>query len=85
MSSGDERWDYKVEMTMKEYFNPSLDLPHKGIILLVRRLEMIIGKEKAHRLIADMWEHEKVKEVKEVSKKNPLSSFQEWVPHLGRP
>ena len=85
MSSGAERWDYKVEMTMKEYFNPPIDVPHKGVILLVRELEKIRGKEEAHKLVAEVWTCEKVKEVKEVSKKNPLSSFQEWVPHLGRP
>jgi hypothetical protein len=39
MSSEDEKWGHKAEMTMKEYFNPPLTLPHKGIILLVRELE----------------------------------------------
>lgn len=79
MNSEDEKWGYKVEMTMKEYFNPPLDVPHKGVILLVRELEKILGKEEAHKRVAEVWTREKVKAVKESSKKNPLSSFQEWV------
>ena len=79
MSSGNEKWGYKVEMTMKDYFNPPLDLPHKGVILLVRELEKILGKEKAHKLVAEVWTKEKVKNVKESVKKNPYASFQDWV------
>ena len=73
------KWEYKVEMTLKEYFDAPLDLPQKGIILLVRELEKILGKEEAHKLVADIWERENVKAVKERFEKNPVSSFQEWV------
>ena len=79
MSSENEKWGYKVEMTIKDYFNPPLDLPHKGVILLVRELEKILGKEKAHKLVAEVWTKEKVKNVKESVKKNPYASFQDWV------
>jgi len=61
MSSENEKWGYKIELTMKEYFDPPLDLPHKGVILLVRELEKILGKEEAHKLVAEVWEREKVK------------------------
>ena len=80
MSSETEyKWDYKVEMTLKEMFNPPLNLPHKGIILLVRELEKILGKEEAHKLVGDIWEREIVKGVKERVEKNPITSFEDWV------
>ena len=79
MSSENEKWGDKIELTMKEYFNPPLGLPHKGIILLVRELEKILGKEEAHKLVAEVWERERVKAVKEQIKKNPIKSFEDWV------
>ena len=79
MSSENEKWGYKVELTLKEYFDPPLDLPHKGIILLVRELEKILGKEEAHKLVAKIWEQELVKGVKERVKKNPIKSFEDWL------
>jgi len=75
----ENKWDYKVEMTLKEYFKPPLGLPHKGVILLVRELEKILGKEEAHKLVGDLWERERVKSIKEQVRKKPYSSFQEWV------
>jgi len=79
MSSEDEKWGHKVEMTMKEYFNPPLTLPHKGIILLVRELEKVLGKEEAHKRVAEIFEREHVKSTKENARKNPVTSFHEWV------
>ena len=78
-SEWENKWDYKVEMTLREYFDAPLTLPHKGIILLVRELEKILGKEEIHKLVGDLWEKERVKRVKEGIKKNPYSSFQDWV------
>ena len=66
-------------MTLKEYFNPPLGLPHKGVVLLVRELEKILGKNEAHKLVGDLWERERVKAIKERVKKRPYSSFTEWV------
>jgi hypothetical protein len=79
MSPDSEKWGYKVEMTLEEYFDAPLALPHKGIVLLVRELEKVLGKEEAHRLLGDLWEKERVKRVKEQFRKNPVSNFQEWV------
>jgi len=83
MSSETNKWDFKVEMSLKEYFDAPLNLPHKGIILLVRELEKVLGKEEAHKLVADIWEREMVKPVKERYEKNPVSSFQEWIERRG--
>ena len=77
MSSKNEKWSYKVEMTLKEYFDAPLTIPHKGVILLVRELEKILGKEEAHKLVGDLWEQERVKGIKERVKKKPYSSFRE--------
>ena len=79
MSSGNEKWGHKVEMTMKEYFNPPLTLPHKGVLLLTRELEKILGKEAAYKRVAEIFEKEYVKSTKENVAKNPVSSFIEWV------
>lgn len=66
-------------MTMKEYFSPPLNLPHKGIILLVRELEKALGKQEAHKRVATLFEQEYVKATKENAAKNPVNSFKEWV------
>jgi len=79
MSSEKEKWGHKIEMTMKEYFDAPLNLPHKGIILLVRELEKILGKEEAHKRVAEIFEKENVKMTKEDAEKNPVHTFQEWV------
>ena len=77
--SSEDRWGHKVEMTMKKYFDTPLTLPHKGIILLVRELEKVLGKEEAHKRVVEIFEKEYVKSFKENAEKNPISSFQEWV------
>ena len=79
MSSKENKWDHKIEMTMKEYFDAPLTLPHKGVILLVRELEKVLGKEKAHKRVAEIFENEYVRNTKANAKKNPVNSFQEWV------
>ena len=79
MSSETEKWSHKTEITIKERFNPSLDIPHKGVLLLVRELEKVLGKEKTHKLVGDTWEREKVRATKESAKKNPVTSFKDWV------
>lgn len=66
-------------MSIKEYFNPPLTLPHKGVLLLVRELEKVMGKEAADKRVAELFETEYVKTMKENAKKNPVSSFKEWV------
>ena len=78
-SKKENKWDHKVEMTLKEYFDAPFSLPHKGVVLLVRELEKILGKEKAHKLVGELWERERVNGIKEQVKKNPYSSFQDWV------
>ena len=79
MSSEKENWGYKVEMTLKEYFDAPLTLPHKGIVLIARELEKMLGKEAAHKFIGDLWERERVRRTKERVKKNPYKSFEDWV------
>ena len=79
ISDNENKWDYKVEMSIKEYFNAPMVLPHKGFVLLVRELEKVLGKEEAHKLVGDMMERERVKAIKERVKKKPYNSIQEWV------
>ena len=64
---------------MKDYFNAPLTLPHKGVLLLVRELEKVMGKEAAHKRVAELFEKEYVKRAKEDTKKNPVTSFKDWV------
>ena len=78
-SKKENKWDYKVEMSIKEYFNAPIGLPHKGFVLLVRELEKVLGKEEAHKLVGDMMIRERVKAIKERVQKKPYNSFQEWV------
>ena len=79
MSSESEKWDFKTEVTLKELFNPPIVQPHKGIIAIVREFEKVLGKEEAHRLVGDAIERERVEAVQAGVKKNPITSFKDWV------
>jgi hypothetical protein len=54
MSSVTDKWSYKTEIAIKELFNPPTDQPHKGTLIIVRELEKIFGKEKAHKLVEEI-------------------------------
>ena len=54
MSSEPIEWDERVDITWREYFNPSWRLPNIGIVRIARRLEQELGKEKAHRIIKEV-------------------------------
>ena len=45
----------------------------------MRELEKVLGKEEAHKRVAEIFEKEYVKQVKERVKKNPIQNFQDWV------
>ena len=51
ISSESEKWGCKTEIAIKEFFNPPITQHHKGILVIVRELEKVLGKEKAHKLV----------------------------------
>ena len=79
MSSETEKWNYKTEMTIKELFNQPTDQPHRGILLLVRELEKILGKEKTLKLVAEIRAREKTQDWSEWAKTHPMTCFKDFV------
>jgi len=79
MSSETEKWSYKTEITIKELFNPPTDQPHKGILMIVRELEKLLGKEEAHKLVEEVRTREKVQESKELVREHPITCFKDFL------
>jgi predicted ArsR family transcriptional regulator len=79
MTSLKEKWNYKVEMTLGEMYNPSWELPHKGIVEIARELETIIGKEKTLKLLTKIAEKFMIEQAKEATKDNPIESFSDFL------
>ena len=50
--SSNPKWDTPLTLTAKEYFKTPFLIPHEGFVRLVRELEMEIGKDKTHRIVA---------------------------------
>ena len=79
MSSLEEKWNYKVELSMAEIFQPHWELPHKAILEIERELEKTMGREKALELIGNVSERLIKEQVKEMLKENPINSFDDFL------
>ena len=79
MSSETEKWSYTTEISIKELFNPPTDQPHRGILLIVRELEKILGKDKALQLVEEVRAREKTQEYTEFGKAHPITCFKDFV------
>jgi hypothetical protein len=79
MFSLEKKWNYKVEMTLGELYNPSWELPHKGVLEISRELETIIGKEKTFELLTKVAEKFMIEQAMEATNDNPIDSFSDFL------
>jgi hypothetical protein len=78
MSSENEKWSFKTEITIKELFNPPSNQPHKGVLMLVRELEKLMGKDEALKLVEDVRIREAQARSKDLVKSHPINSFKDF-------
>lgn len=45
------KWKEKIDITYEEYWKTPYEIPHEGLVKLVRTMEEELGKEKAHELL----------------------------------
>ena len=74
-----EKWREKMDITYEEYFKPSYSIPHPGIVGLVREMEREIGREEAHRILAQTAERLTVEGIRRAVEKEPVNSFRDFV------
>jgi len=53
MASNDSnpKWKEKVDITYEEYWKTPYNMPHEGLVMLVRAMEKELGKKKAHEIL----------------------------------
>ena len=74
-----DKWDTQVEITINEFFNPPNSTPHPGIVSIVRKMEEIMGKEKAHKLLIDIMTQQVTNSVERMKKNVSINSFQDFL------
>lgn len=79
MNALKEKWDYKVELTMAEIFQPHWELPHRAILEIERELEKTMGKEKAIELIGKVSDRLIKEQVAEMLKEMPINCFDDFL------
>jgi hypothetical protein len=78
-SETEDKWGYRVEMTLGEMFDPHWELPHKGILEIERELEKTMGREKALELITSVSKRLILQQVKEMLRESPVESFEDFI------
>ena len=83
MSSVPESWNRQADYTWREYFNPSFNIPHTGVVALARRLMDEFGKEKAYKILDEVASNLS-KEYFSLFGKTNVESFQDALEVFGR-
>jgi hypothetical protein len=57
-----DKFETKIELTMVQYYH---DI-HTKLVSLIRKLEQVLGKKKAHQIVSDWAEQNSIKNLKKV-------------------
>ena len=72
-------WKTNVEITINEYFNPINSTPHPGIVNIVRKMEEIIGKEKAREILTNIMTQQVSNSVERLKENVSINCFQDYL------
>lgn len=67
-----------MDITYEEFFNPTVYVPHQGIIAITRELVQILGKEKVHEIIGNLADKLTVDVVNQYFEGKPINSLHDF-------
>ncbi len=82
-----DKFQTKVQMTLEEFHTAT----HEKLVSLIREMERVLGRERAHQIVSDWAERNAINDIKSViaSQKKPPETFEdvkvllkEWVEDL---
>jgi hypothetical protein len=79
MSSDAPKWRDKMEITYEEFFTPPPSMPHPGLVGLVREMEAELGREEAHRILAQVAERLTVEGIRRAVEAEPIRCFRDFI------
>jgi hypothetical protein len=70
-----DKFQTKIEMTVEEFYIAT----HEKLVSLIRELERVLGREKAHQIVSDWAESNAVNDIKSIiaSQEKPPETFED--------